>query len=436
MTGTAGQPERVERRTLLVTIAKFAGGNLVGNALTILSGLLLARYVGPEVLGLFASLALVQGYAPWLLLGTGNGLGREVPYALGQGNRDRAQALVAAAGSWTLRVAGVCAAALLGVAVTQAWQGRWDLAFGWTVQAVTVWGLLFCANYLQFTYRTAGDFTRLSQIQVTQGVVGLVGVALAALLGFFGLCLRALLLALAQMAQLWHWRPFRVRPAWSAPDLVHLMKVGLPIMFVGQLSVWWGTLNDTLVLAHLDHVQLGLNAVVVLGTRPFQILIRAVASVVYPQMTQEFARTGDLRQALRVAALPAFILLPLMVVLVAAGWWLMPRVIPPLLPKYAAAVPALQWNLLALIPYSLNSFNNIFAASGRMTPYAAAMVGGVLAYLGALYLLPGMRQDLVGFAQAMVIGRTFYLLLSFTFIGMLVSRSPRAATPASAPPAE
>jgi hypothetical protein len=47
-----------------------------------------------------------------------------------------------------------------------------------------------------------------------------------------------------------------------------------------------------------------------------------------------------------------------------------------------------------------------------------------------------VRQDLVGFAQAMVIGRTFYLLLSFTFIGMLVSRSPRAATPASAPPAE
>jgi hypothetical protein len=45
-----------------------------------------------------------------------------------------------------------------------------------------------------------------------------------------------------------------------------------------------------------------------------------------------------------------------------------------------------------------------------------------------------MRQDLVGFAQAMVIGRTFYLLLSFAFIGMLVNRSPRAAAPVSAPP--
>lgn len=423
------------RHALLCTIAKFAGGNLVGNALTILSGLLLARWVGPEVLGLFTSLTLVQGYAPWLLLGTGNGIGREIPFALGQGRRDRALALAAAAGAWTLWVASLCAVSLLGVAAVQAVKGRWDLAFGWLVLAVSVWGLLFCANYLQFTYRTGGDFRRLSQIQVTQGIVGLVGVPLAAGLGFFGVCLRTLALALAQMAQLWHWRPFRVRPAWSTADVLHLMKVGLPIMFVGQLSVWWGTLNNTLVLAQLDHVQLGLNAVVTLGTGPFMILVRAVSSVVYPQMTQEFARTGDLRQALRVAALPAFVLLPLMGVLVALGWWLMPLVIPPLLPKYTAAVPALQWNLLVLLPYSLNSFNNIFAASGRMLPYALTLVGGVLAYLAALFWLLQWRKDLVAFAQAMVLGRTVFLLLSFAYIGWLVTRQP-AKAPADLTPVE
>ncbi len=255
---------------------------------------------------------------------------------------------------------------------------------------------------------------------------------LAALFGFFGVCLRALLLALAQMAQLWRWRPFKVRPAWSTPDILHLMKVGLPIMFVGQMSVWWGTLNDTLVLTHLDHVQLGLNAVVVLGTRPFMIVIRAVSSVVYPQMTQEFACTGDLRQALRVAALPAFVQLPLMAVLVTAGWCLAPWVIPWLLPKYSAAVPALQWNLLVLLPYSLNSFNNIFAASGRMLPYALTMVGGMLAYLAALFWLLERRQDLVTFAQAMVIGRTTFLGLSFAYIGWLIIRSHRATAPSSA----
>jgi O-antigen/teichoic acid export membrane protein len=428
--------ERIGNRALLRTISKFAGGNLLGHGLTVLSGLLLARVVEPEVLGLFASLALVQGYAPWLLLGVGNGLGREIPYALGQGNRPRALDLAAAAGAWALRVASVCAAILLIVALSQALRGRWDLALGWTVQAVAVWGTLFSANYLQFTYRTAGDFGRLSQVQVTQGVLGFVLVGVVALLGFFGLCVRALLLALAQMAQLWRWRPFRVRPTWSTPSLLHLMKAGLPIMFVGQMSVWWGTLNDTLVLTYLDHVSLGLNAVVVLGTRPFTILAQSVGGVVYPQMTQEFARTGDLRQALRVAALPALVLLPLMVVLVAVGWWLVPVLVPILLPKYAAAAPALQWNLLALIPFSLNSFNNIFAASGRMGPYAIAMVGGVVAYLIALHLLLGVRQDLVAFAQAMVIGRTFFLLLSFAFIVVMAARAHRPAPPAAPAPLE
>lgn len=419
------------RRALLQTIARFAGANLVGQALTVLSGFLLARLAGPELLGLFASLALVQGYAPWLLLGTGNGLGREIPFWLGRGRRDRAMELAAAAGAWTLAVATLCAVILLGIAVVQAVRGRWDLAVGWLVQAVSMWGLLFCAHYLQFMYRTAGDFGRLSQIQITQGVVGLVGVAVVPLMGFYGLCVRALALALAQMAQLWHWRPFRVRPAWSGRDLLHVMKVGLPIMFVGQLSVWWGTLNDTLVLTHLDHVQLGLNTVVVLGARPFQILIRAVSAVVYPQMTQEFARTGDLRQALRVAAMPALVLVPVMGALVAVGWWLAPVVVPWLLPQYTAAVPALQWNLLVLLPYSLNSFNNIFAATGRMWPYATSLVAGVLAFVAVLPLLLRQRQDLVAFAQAMLIGRLVFLGLAFACIGWLLARGGR---PLAAPP--
>lgn len=418
------------------TIAKFAGGNLAGNALTILSGLLLARSVGPEVLGLFASLALVQGYVPWLLLGTGNGIGREVPFALGQENRPRAQALVAASEAWSMRVAGGCSVVLLAVAASQAVQGRWELTAGWAVQAVAVWGVLFGVNHLQFTYRTAGDFGRLSQIQVTQGVLGLAGVGLAALFGFLGLCGRALLLALAQVGQLWHWRPFKVGPVWSKPDLLHLMKVGVPIMFVGQLSVWWGTLNDTLVLTYLDHAQLGLNAIVVLGARPLTILVRAVSGVVYPQMTQEFARSGDLRQALRVSALPTLVLLPMIAVLVVVGWWLAPVVIPFLLPKYAEAVPALQWNLLALIPLSFSSFNNIFASTGRMLPYACALVGGMVAYLVALHLLLTVRQDLVAFAQAMVIGHTSFLLVSFAIIGVMIRRGVQPRVDSTAGPRE
>jgi hypothetical protein len=50
--------------------------------------------------------------------------------------------------------------------------------------------------------------------------------------------------------------------------------------------------------------------------------------------------------------------------------------------------------------------------------------------------MSGMRRDLVGFAQAMLIGRTFYLLLSFAFIEMLIIRGARAVVPGPSPCAE
>lgn len=417
------------RRSLLLSISKFAGGNLVAHFLTVASGFLLARAVGPEVLGLLASITLVLGYVPWLLMGTGNGIAREVPFCLGKQQKERALDLAAAGGAWSLWVASISTVILLGVAVWQAFRGRWDLATGWAVTALGAWVAIFGQYYLQFTYRTAREFGRLAQVQVTQGVLGLMLVVPVFYLGFFGLCLRQFVMALAKIGQLWHWRPLRVRPSWSTPDLRQLMKVGLPIMFVGQLSAWWSTLNDTLVLTQLDKVNLGLNVLVVMGARPLLILIRAVNGVVYPHMTSEYARTGDLREALRIAVLPVCLLFPLVVILVIVTWLLAPPLVAWLLPKYLAAVPALQWSLLALLPMSFTSFNSVFAVVGRMTPYAAAMVAGVVIYVIALHFLLKARRDLVSFAQAMLIGRISFLLLSFVFAWHLAASTGGRAGP-------
>lgn len=415
-------------RGLLWTISKFAGGNLVATALNMGAGLVTARLVGPAVLGLFNSLGLVAGYAPWLMLGVGNGLGRELPYWMGKGEPERARSLAAVAQAWALAVAGLTAVVLVGVAVVQAFRGRWDLVAGWIAQALAVWVLLFSTLYLRFTYRSGRDFPRLAQINMTQGVLNLGLVWLAALWGFYGLCVKAVVMAGAQLAQFWRWRPLRVRPAWSTSQFVQLLKVGVPIMLVGQLSAWWGTLNDTLILAYFDSVSLGLYALVSLGTKPLGIFGDAVSSVVYPHMTAEYGRTGNLRQSLRIATVPVLVLLPMNAGLIGLGWWLAPVLVPWLLPQYTAAVPALQWNLLVWLPQSFRSYNNVFMATGRMLPYFLCLIGGMLAYLVALHLILPQRRDLVAFAQAMVIGRTVFMLLSFGCIGLMLqgSRKPAA----------
>jgi O-antigen/teichoic acid export membrane protein len=427
--------ERLSNRKLLTTISKFAGGNLVATVMNMLAGFLTARLVGPAVLGLFNSIGLVAGYAPWLMLGVGNGLGRELPYWMGKGDPDRARNLTAVAQAWAMAMATLSAAALAGIALWQAFRGRWDLAVGWAANAFGIWVLLFSTLYLRFTFRSSLDFPRLAKINMTQGVLSLFLVWLAALWGFYGLCVRAVVMTGAQLAQFWHWRPLKVRAVWSTPQFFHLLKVGTPIMLVGQLSAWWGTLNDTLILAYFDSVNLGLYALVSLGTKPLGIFGEAVSSVVYPHMTSEFGRTGNVRQSLRIATVPVLVLLPLNVVLIGLGWWLAPVLVPLLLPQYTAAIPALQWNLLIWLPLSFRSYNNVFMATGRMVPYFLCLVGGMLAYLAALHLILEARRDLVAYAQAMVVGRTVFMLLCFGYIAVMLGGERKSAAPASETPA-
>lgn len=209
------QELRSSKRLLLTTIGKFASGNLIALGMTLTSGFLSARAVGPEILGLFGSIALVGGYVPWLLLGTANGLGRELPYWMAKGDRDRVENISATASAWTFWIATSCAGAMLCVAVWQLYRGRIDLFCGWSAQAVMIWVILYGNNYLYFTYRTPPDFVALSKIKVSAAAVNLATVAGVFFWGFYGLCIRGVLTTATNFTMLWRWRPVRVCPKWE-----------------------------------------------------------------------------------------------------------------------------------------------------------------------------------------------------------------------------
>ena len=109
------------------------------------------------------------------------------------------------------------------------------MAAAWGSNAVSAYLLFYSTIYLQSTYRTAHDFARLSLVNVLQNALAVVLVVLVALLKFYGLCLRSVLVGLVAAALLHYWRPIRVSPRWDWRQFRHLLWVGLPIFAVGDL---------------------------------------------------------------------------------------------------------------------------------------------------------------------------------------------------------
>jgi O-antigen/teichoic acid export membrane protein len=408
-----------KKPSMLFLVGSLAVGNYVSLGLRMIGGVLQARFVAPSVLGLFNGISLVQGYIPFLQLGILNGLNRELPYFIGKGDRKQVTELAAAAQAWALAVGTVVSLSLLGVAGWQFARGEFELAAGWATNAVLAMFLFYNTYYLQMTYRTSHDFARLAMAGVAENGAALALVLLVAVLGFYGLCLRALLAAVVSVTILYYWRPLRVAPHWNLQHFTHLLIIGAPIFVVGQLYGWWITLNSTLVLHYAGTEGMGLYAIVLMAGTTLDLLPLAVAQVAYPRMSEQYGRTENIHDVLRIARKPTLFAIVGMVPMIVAGWWLAEPVVRWAVPDYTAAVPAARWCLLVPLLNCLAPPINVFNVVRRQDLYVTAIVLGMATYLGSLMWLIRDGVSLIAFPQAMLIGRSVFVLACYAFVAYL-----------------
>ena len=423
-----GAPAIVETKTpsMLFLVGSLVGGNVTAMGLRMVGGILQAKCVLPAVLGLFGSIGLVLGYAPFLQLGILNGINRELPYFIGKGDRKRVLELAAAAQAWAIAVGVAVGVALAGIACWQLILGHWELAAGWFTNAILAVLLFYNTYYLQMTYRTGHDFARLAMSTVIENAVALVLVGLVALLNFYGICLRALLTSFVSVAFLYYWRPVRVGPHWNWPHLKHLFVIGAPIFIVGQLYAWWTVLNSTLVFSYMGNKGMGLYSMVLVAGGAMELLPVAVNHVMYPRMAEQYGRTGQLGDLIRMAIKPVLLSVAGVTLLIVVGWWLMEPVVRLILPNYVEAVPAMQWAILLSIVSSFATLNAVFNVVRRQRLYCVAIALGMAAYGGSLMWLIRGGVSLVAFPQAMLVGQAVFVLVCYLFVLYLMREDRRA----------
>lgn len=426
----APKPAAPQKRPLVYLVSHLVGGNMASLALRMASGVLQGRLVAPATLGLFTGIGLSLRYAPFLQLGILDGLYRELPYHIGRGDRPRAEALASAAQAWALAVGGLYALALLAVGVWNLAHGRAWMAAGWFTNAVLAVVFYYKTYYLQLTFRTAHDFSRLALANVVESVGSLLLLGLVAWLNFYGLCLRALLAGALGTALLFAWRPIRVRPTWNAAHLKHLLKIGLPIFGVGQLYAWWSVLNSTLVLKFAGVEGMGLYAMVMMANTAIEFIPSAVNQVVHPRMAERYGQAHRVGDLLRISWKPMVLTAVGLVPIVAAAWWLVPPVVRFLIPKYAAAIPAMRWALLLPLANCFYPMAGLFQIVRRQDLYGLALGISMALYVAVQLWMIRDGVTLSAFPQAMLVGRALFAALCTAF-ALALRRRERAASAAA-----
>ena len=239
-------PPSRQPRSVLFLAGSLIGANAVSLGLRFVSGWLQLFLVkDPEVLGTFKLFGIALGYVPFFQGGVFHGLNRELPYYVGKGDRRRVEELAASAQAWALALSAIAALVFLALAGWNLLRGQLWPATGWATCAACSFTLFYNTSYLQATFRTGHDFTRLALVNVVQSTLTVALLVLVYLWSFYGLCLRLMIADLVAMGLLYYWRPVRVGPKLDLGCLKHLLVIGAPIFVAAQLYGYWATTLDS-----------------------------------------------------------------------------------------------------------------------------------------------------------------------------------------------
>ena len=325
----------------LSLVAKVIGGNVASNLISMVSSILIARWVRPYDMGVWNAALLVTLYTPTLQLGIFNGLNRELPYLVGAGDKNSAVRMAEAASAWCWVLIVVSIVAGL---FTAAWfwlTGQTDRCYTSIAIAVVIissWPTL----YLTTTYRTRNEFGRLAKNTVVVSLLGAVLVLCVWKFNYHGLILRAALVGILGALALYYRRPLPVKPRWGLRELVQLAKIGIPIWLVGQLAAFFMSL-DRLMLVNSTEV-LGYFTIAIQMAAFVRQIPTAFGMVLYPQMAQQYGQNRCAMDIWRLSRKGAFAAAALGLVAGAAGWILLPPFVRLVLPKYLPGVRAAQWS--------------------------------------------------------------------------------------------
>lgn len=373
----------------LQSVAKVIGGNFLTSIISLVTSIFVARWTTPYDLGTWNLALLISVYVPVVQFGVFNGLNRQLPYFIGRGEKDTAFEMASVTYFLCLALAAVSAVITVGFA-----------GYYWAVgqnrnamTAISIGVIVTClwpTQYLTVTYRTSSDFGRLAG---RNSLVALIGVPLTLLVfmfGYVGLMARAATLAILGVVSLYISRPIDVVPKWNKSVLVTLARVGMPIWMLGQLGIFFLTL-DRVVLAD-SPLTLGYFSISIQAGAFASMIPVAITMVVYPQMVQKYGETHDAFAARALVKNGALLATVLGGIAGVCGWFLLPYFVENLLPAYVPGIRGAQWACLTGLAMGMSVYNNVFNVIQRQDLYLVSLALGVVVFFTSWNVLSRFLQ--------------------------------------------
>ena len=256
-----------------------------------IKGIVLAKILGPTLLGEVAAVTLIHSYGASLRLGTIEAMNRNVPYYRSKGETQHAENTKNSAFTFSLINGTLAATALIIFALTANLSPFYR--FGFIVYGLSI-PTYFIYIFQLCLYRYQYNFLPFAVFQVLQSVFA-VAIAIAGcffisnyavVLGFFISHWIVILIY-------WLRKEERFSLYIDKRALLELLKLGLPLFSIYFFNILITTVDRVVILNFMDSTQLGLYTLPLSMAAYYSMLGRMVNQVVFQKMVSEYGKNQD-----------------------------------------------------------------------------------------------------------------------------------------------
>lgn len=389
-------------------------GSLFKTAVQIIANAIILVYIDPEDMGVFNTFALFQTYALFAQAGITNGLNRELPYSLGEGDDKKALRLASTAMLFTL--ISIVVVIITGT-ILYILQGDTFIKKLSIITVVLLTALRFYESYLTSTFRSNQSFEKLGKAFIFRALAGIVTIPLVIWFDYEGYLARFLLISFLLVGLMFVVRPIKEILYFGKDEFILMLKTGMPIF---GLSYFFQTIKtaDRFLLATLYGTEyVGYYSFAIMTYAAFSTLPSTIANYIYPKFSYALGQKETMSKlwehAWKSNAAMFIILLPLAIL----GYFITPWVVVTFFPKYTMGIAATQIILFAgVFSGATIGGNLLWSLKAWKYMIQLQIIGGVLIGLSVYLSIQFFPDKVTAAAIGMLIGEVFYFVLSNAFI--------------------
>jgi O-antigen/teichoic acid export membrane protein len=345
------------------TAISFSLSSIFMTGSTVISGIILIKWLQPGEIGLWNSFSVLLPYALFFQLGIFNGLNRELPFYLGKGNESVINDLVASA-SWLSRLLVILSVLVLPVVL---------LVYMFFFQSQNIYiisilaiGIMiaaqFSSNFLTVTFRAKQSFDQLSRAYMIQGFLILVSLLMIYKWKYEGMLIRAVLLSITLPLMLYFIRPFRVAARFIKKPLYLLLKTGIPLFSFAYVQGITRTLNRVILLSISGILAVGYYSPALAILTAMKLLPSILGQYLYPQMSYQLGQGGDPKLLWKWVWKSSLGLVLFLTPVGIAGWFIIPWLIKTYFTQYTEGIFATQLAVVSgILSGAIVGFNVLFS---------------------------------------------------------------------------